>query len=588
MHGYYYEPFTVPFIIGVIFLFAKIWTRFFSWISVLPKSDRKLIMRNAVSKHAVIGLWKAFLEILLHRRMFSINKRLWYMHMSLAFGWFLMIVVSKIEVALYLGNLVNPPYVEVFFNYYFPHYNNEVIDFIMDFLLLFVLSGLAVAIFKRRNLSKFGLSQRIRRPLLDSVVMYVLWSLFPLRLLCESVNGGVYDTGGFLTGNLGEFFASFMSPAFIYGLNEGLWWLYSIATAIFLVLLPFSRYLHIFAEIPLIFLRNFGVKAKERPSTFTFLESAACSRCGLCLEVCPMVKSGVAAEGDPLNFIRSVRSRNRKTRIVDNCFMCGECERICPVGVEHKTIRIGERYLLRHANIKHDFKYIKNRETSEKEATVGYFAGCASHLDADIIESVKTTFNRFSEKFKFIDAEGDLCCGASLKSAGYISDAENLTGILVDRVLKSGVTKLVFNCPTCYEHVSKDERLAGMVESLLYTDYVASKLDEAHEFKKTDVNYYVFTPCSMQSAKEKVVSARKIVSMIGNVSDLSGSNMCCGGSIHNSIISHEQRNTVACNELSEIEGKADCIVTLCPKCKNMLKRNTQTEVCDISELVMRN
>ncbi len=48
-------------------LFSVMWTKFISWISALPQSDRRL-MRSGIFSVATVGgaLWEAFRECLLH------------------------------------------------------------------------------------------------------------------------------------------------------------------------------------------------------------------------------------------------------------------------------------------------------------------------------------------------------------------------------------------------------------------------------------------------------------------------------------------------------------------------------------------
>ena len=121
----FYAPFCLPFLVGALVMAAVI-----AWKYV----------------GEVIG------ECLLHRRIFRVNPLLGYMHMSLAFGWFLLIVVGWIETVAYLGLRWVPLQGHVFFKYFAPTLmlrEKPFFDFVMDLLLLFVLSGVALAWAKR-------------------------------------------------------------------------------------------------------------------------------------------------------------------------------------------------------------------------------------------------------------------------------------------------------------------------------------------------------------------------------------------------------------------------------------------------------
>lgn len=585
MQGYYYEPYIVPFVIGVLFLFAKIWTRFFSWISVLPRKDKKLIIINSLSIHTFKGLWEAFSEILLHLRTFYINKPMWYIHLSLAFGWFMMIAVSKIQTAVYLKSPINPPYLEIFFNKYFHFYNNYIYDSIMDFLLLFILSGLVMIILKRKDSTKFGLKANVKRTKIDIITTYSLWAIFPLRLICESFNCSVYGGGGFLTANLGELLHRTFSDDFLYYTNETSWWLYSICSAIFMVTLPFSRYLHIFAEIPLIFLRNFGVKAHTVPTTFTFLECAACSRCGLCNEVCPLIKDEITTVGAPMTMIRNVREKRRKSEVIDTCLMCGECEKICPVKIEHKIIRLGERYVYRHNNIVYDFSYITPINLKHtKNGKIGYFAGCPTHQDLYILKSITSLIKRYNSDFVFIDKESQLCCGASLESSGNFNDAKILISKLETQILSSDITTLIVNCPTCYSRLILHERLTEKVQIMFYTDYIFENLK--NEVLKTDRTFVLHEPCAARNDILKMDSAKQTLSNLGTLIEPKEKVGCCGGSLSGNAISYFDRKKLADAQLLKYK-KLDPneIVTVCPSCKRLLKNNS-LKTRDISEIII--
>lgn len=589
---YYYEPFIVPFVIGVVLLFARIWTRFFSWISALPKSDKRKIFKNAVSKYTFMALWEGFSEILLHRRIYKINRRMWYIHFSLAFGWFLMIVVSKIAVALYLKNPINPPYVEIFFNRYFPFYDGKIYPFVMDFLLLFILSGIFMTLYKRRRPELFGETVKRERSWRDILVQRSIFAIFPLRLLAESFNSSIYDTGGFLTGSLGSVFSLIAPSGVLFVINDVLWWLYSIVSGVFLVMLPFSRYLHIFAEIPLIFLRNFGVKASLRPTTFSFLESGACSSCGLCLEVCPMVKGGVAGEGNPLHFIRSVRKRSRIVNVVDNCLMCGECEKICPVRIEHLEIRNGERYLMRHLDLRHKFTLDRFRLDSgglNESVKVGYFAGCSTHLDIAIIESVKRIFNAANEEFCFLDQGGRLCCGENLLKAGHVGDSERLLSLVVEQIKASGVTLVVTSCYSCLNRFSSCESLSD-IEFISVAEYVERQVASgALTISKNVEGLSLFLPCSVKSGGASVKCvAKEVGDSISNmlcVEEIVGDS-CCGGSPHNYHLVAEQRREISLLHQKVVEKRL--MVTLCARCKRTLKHSTGGKIVDFAEVVVSN
>lgn len=118
--------------------------------------------------------------------------------MSLAFGWFLLIVVGWIETVAYLGFRYVPLHGHVFFKYFateLPH--KPVFDFLMDLLLLFVLSGVTLAFGKRIYSQAMGMRRTTRHVPGDRIALSVLWLIFPARLLAESITCALHGGGDF-------------------------------------------------------------------------------------------------------------------------------------------------------------------------------------------------------------------------------------------------------------------------------------------------------------------------------------------------------------------------------------------------------
>ena len=240
----FFANFCIPFIIGETVLFAAIAIKYVSWLRNLPKSDWKLIATSIFSWRTLAAVWEVVCESLLHRRIFKVDARLGYMHMSLAFGWFLLIVVGFIETIAYLGLRWIPLQGHVFFKYFVPlngiTEHKPLFDFVMDLLLLFVLSGVALAWFKRLRSRALGMRKTTNHIFFDRVALSALWFVFPLRLVAESITAAIFGGGSFLTGSIGAFLAHNIGVEVLAYAYEHVWWLYSTALGIFFVAMPFS------------------------------------------------------------------------------------------------------------------------------------------------------------------------------------------------------------------------------------------------------------------------------------------------------------------------------------------------------------
>ncbi|HBX89126.1 MAG TPA: (Fe-S)-binding protein, partial [Marinilabiliaceae bacterium] len=156
-----FHPFVLPFSIGFALMLAVLTVRYVIWLRGLSSDNRKRIR----SKFFTVNTWKALVEIfresLVHLKIYKVNPMLGFMHMSLAFGWFLLIVGGKLETWYYTGDFANEMHYAIFFRYFEPvtsgFWMNGVMVFFMEFALLMVLTGLILAFAKRIRKKLMGM-----------------------------------------------------------------------------------------------------------------------------------------------------------------------------------------------------------------------------------------------------------------------------------------------------------------------------------------------------------------------------------------------------------------------------------------------
>ena len=93
----FYAPFCLPFLVGALVMAAVIAWKYVVWFAELPRADKKRVLFGIPTPRTLGAVGEVIGECLLHHRIFRVNPLLGYMHMSLAFGWFLLIVVGWIE-----------------------------------------------------------------------------------------------------------------------------------------------------------------------------------------------------------------------------------------------------------------------------------------------------------------------------------------------------------------------------------------------------------------------------------------------------------------------------------------------------------
>src|SRR5690554_8159432 len=97
------------------------------------------------------------------------------MHMSLALGWFMMIVGGKFETWFHSGQFLHGTWYAVFFRYFEPQtaggWAGRFWLHYMDFGLLLVLTGLTLAIMKRIRKRILGIHSSTRHTLVNRVAL---------------------------------------------------------------------------------------------------------------------------------------------------------------------------------------------------------------------------------------------------------------------------------------------------------------------------------------------------------------------------------------------------------------------------------
>lgn len=600
MPPYYYDPFVLPFTIGVLWLFGVVIYKWIKWFVELPAEDKGLVGRNIFTTRSLKAIKEIVLESLLHRSIWRTNPALGFMHTALALGWFLLIVVGKLETSTYIKDPINLPHLHVFFRYFFPeepasyvrHFNYALI---MDALLIYVLVGVGMAWFKRLYSRAMGMRRTTRHKPFDRIAMTTLWLIFPLRYLAESVTSGVHDSGSFFTGGTGDILTSIIPVNMLAVTEYPIWWAYSIALGLFFISMPYSRYMHIFTEVPLIFLRNYRVHNRAEGSSMDNFAVQACSRCGICLDVCPIASELNINDTQASYFLRDRRAGSLTDRVANTCLMCGRCTDACPVGIELDTLRLSSRVQSStnsplYAAMNYDYLPRRDHESaSTAEATgairVGFFAGCMTRLTPIILRSMEKIFAAAGVEVVWLDREESVCCGRPMRLAGNLDAAARMVAHNRSLIVDSGVHILVTGCPICYKSFTAEYDLPPEVRVLHHSRYIAELIASGQIRPNilSGASYVFHDSCEMRGI---TAEPRYILSKVALLHPTAPEVHCCGGSLANLSLDTSAQSLLGRRATTHLEATgAGHIATACPQCKKSIARATSLPVSDLSEVV---
>jgi Fe-S oxidoreductase len=604
-----FDPFVIPFNIGLYFILIYVVVRSVIWFRELSRPDKLRLQRGFFGNAFALSLKEIFLESLIHRKILKTNLRLGYMHMSLAFGWFLLIFFGTVEADIFGTKHLNAPYKAIFFRFFNPDHGRYGLEaaygFLMDLILAFILSGLLLAVSKRFYSKVVGMKKTTRLKTTDKIALTSLWLIFPSRLLAESFTSGAAGTGSFLTGTLGSWFASFLP---VHQMAYPFWWLYSISLGTFFILLPVTRYMHIPTELFLIFMRNSGIKTSDKAGTYSEVQTYSCSSCGICIDACQLNFSAGITNIQSAYLMKAIRNNDDVSDIAGNCLMCGRCDTKCPVGIELSPIRMIQRRGVEAENdIRNIYKgYFRSRqainyesqatstiydflpETNPEKTDILFFAGCMTHLTPTIKNSMIKILDASGVNYKFMDEHGGVCCGRPLMLAGQDKEARELINYNSQLVWKSGAHTLVTSCPICYKVFKESYYLD--VEVLHHSQFIKRIIDEGlikMNFLRKKVVYH--SPCELgrgSGVYDEPKAVLEHVSRLEKSKFEDENSLCCGGSLANMKISYQKKSKIARDAATELtRGNPDILATACPLCKKSFSAVTETRVEDISEIV---
>ena len=650
-----YSNFVIPFVVGISFMLIWLTVGLIRLLAKIPADDRRRFWKSLITpKIALKNIKDLFCDCLFHTKIWKRKPLLGYMHSSIAFGWFMLIVLGHIEVALFVpkhlawtdGGLFYPIFYR-FFVWINPGHvtlRGWFFFFLMDFFLLYVLTGVGMAIFKRFRSIVLGMRHTTKPSLADRVALYSLWMIFPLRLLAESFTADL-SGGSFLTVPVNHLWHWIFGDKLFF---MPVWWAYSICLGLFFAAMPFSRYMHILTEVLWILLRNAGIQPRHPRKGVAEAEIYACSSCGLCLDACPMNVQKKNLKYSSVYFIRFLRRHNEKkiNAIADKCLMCDKCHALCPVGVDAPALRRAQRATVNNS-LPYDYSYLMegslgsnsssvstcvaanacsitagsvastrtatahasltdpspsltepvevttNIQKTSEDWKVMYFAGCMTHLTPRIIKSVEKVFKSAGVNYIFADRDGGICCGRPLMLAGKTNAAYETISANRKMILGSGCRTLVLSCPICYK-IFKDEYALEGVEVLHYTQFIKRLVDE-RKLKLTagDERIVYHDPCELGRGCGVYKEPREVLAQAGTLVKATkegDESICCGGSLGSLTLDTRDRAKITESSVANLlTNNPQTIVTACPLCLKTFSESVPetVKVQDFAETVSR-
>jgi len=241
-----------------------------------------------------------------------------------------------------------------------------------------------------------------------------------------------------------------------------------------------------------------------------------CTHCGYCRHVCRVYNYSYSESDYAGGRNRIIKALDRrdikfdKDKIIPSifrCMLCGNCEVVCPVGVETKKVfhnlrkevikkgampeklktirdtikKVNNPFLEEHSDRfnwcesceegkeayergKELLAAIESEDSNVVEGDfpkTGYYIGCtSSYRNNELVAAASQVLAKLGVEFVLFPEEK--CCGSVLFRTGLEDDANELVKHNYEIVRKSGVKEVVFSCSGCFSTFTLEyTRLAG-------------------------------------------------------------------------------------------------------------------------------
>ena len=381
------------------------------------------------------------------------------------------------------------------------------------------------------------------------------------------------------------------------------------------------------------------------------IEIDACTRCGECLNYCPVYAQRDEEDIDPRGKIQAFKSLIRSqyglwakifgpkildeeklkkfSEMVYRCTLCGECSVSCPVSIDAKRLWAGLRETLvemghfpeaakrmkTNVLLSHNVSGDENEERTEwlefldelpdhhyrkEKAQVVFFVGCVASF-FPMVQKIPLAFveilNKTEVDFALLGGE-EWCCGFPLIGAGMKKEAEVLIQHNLEEMKKKEVEKVVFACPSCY-HTWMEEYQTD-IEIFHSSQFIKKLIEEGKirlKEKKIKVTYH--DPCDLGRASGVYEAPREILRSIPGVEliEMKGNRdhcKCCGGGGNLEMVDPDLSAALAQAKIEEIQATgAETVITSCQQCVRTIlttarRKEIPIRAMDITEFVLKN
>jgi Fe-S oxidoreductase len=434
-------------------------------------------------------------------------------------------------------------------------------------------------------------------------------------------------------------------------------WIHVVTILSFLAYLPHSKHLHIMAAAVNVWFARTGPGGRLEPLDFTVpdddirfgagtpadltwkqvLDTYSCTECGRCQDACPANATGKVLSPKLLimGLRDSVMSGSEGALVPEavpeesvwDCVTCGACVQACPVSIEHvdhiidlrrHLVMVESSFPTEAEPMLRDVERASNpwgKAQSERADWAAdldirvlqpgdpppeylYWVGCASSFDERARRTAESTaklLRRANVDFAILGPR-ESCTGDPARRMGNEYVFQAFAEQNVETLNESGVTKIIANCPHCFNTLANEyPDFGGHYEVIHHTELLSRLIADGRITPNPDASQSItyHDSCYLARHNDVIQAPRDLVQAVGTPVEMARSGkqtFCCGaGGAH--MWMEERASPINANRVQEAAATgADTLAVACPYCTIMLDDGVQStgdqlRVVDVATLL---
>jgi len=371
----------------------------------------------------------------------------------------------------------------------------------------------------------------------------------------------------------------------------------------------------------------------------------ACSKCGECVDECPVYQQtsdNYTAPGFKIKKMRPIitnkllsftsmpseREIKSLTKGLYECTLCGRCVSVCPYqydlvdlwekaresaatnGLEPAPIRemmettLADKNFLKRPHERRT-SWTRRLEVPEKEgAATLYFVGCVISYTPSMrpaAAGVTAILNAAKEDWAILGDEW--CCGVPLKFGGGTKRLREFVAHNVDLIEASGAKRVVFSCPGCYRMFKQEYpkilgrplKFATLHVAELVSEYLRTGKLSLKDKLNERIAYH--DPCELSRLLGVIDEPRTVLAATSTtlleLPENKVNTHCCGGGGLYKGVDTENSLEIATRRIRQAEAiGSETLVSACPSCimnlyQSARRANSSVQVLDIADALSR-